>query len=148
MGKSLSYSAVATMREVAARLRVCCFGALFFVFLLQGGMASAQGVDDVPLLGDAIGRVKSHIYADPLSVSGQLGSTLTASWNNTDLHHTAPFSLTAYGNFNINIYGFSIPININFLDVSATTFTFRGPRSPSTPRRRGSAGRCTWARAT
>ena len=127
MGKSLSYSAVAAMREVAARLRVCCFGALFFVFLLQGGMASAQGVDDVPLLGDAMGRVKSHIYADPLSVSGQLGSTLTASWNNTDLHHTAPFSLTAYGNFNINIYGFSIPININFLDVSATTFTFPRP---------------------
>lgn len=97
------------------------------LFLSPAAVVRGQGVDDVPVLGDAIGRVKSHIYADPLSVSGSLGSSLTASWNNADLHNTAPFSLTAYGNFNINIYGFSIPININFLDVSATKFTFPRP---------------------
>lgn len=71
----------------------------------------------------AVDRVKSHIMADPLSISGSLGSSLTASWNNADLHNTAPFSFTAYGNFNINIYGFSIPININFLDIRATQYS-------------------------
>ena len=75
----------------------------------------------------AVDKVKSHIMADPLTVSGSLGGSMTSSWNNADLHNTAPFSLTAYGNFNINIYGFSIPININFLDVSATQFTFPRP---------------------
>ena len=72
-------------------------------------------------------RVKSHIMSDPLTVSGSLGGSMTSSWNNADLHNTAPFSLTAYGNFNINIYGFSIPININFLDISATQFSLSRP---------------------
>lgn len=74
-----------------------------------------------------VDKAKSHIKADPLTISGSLGGSMTSSWNNADLHNTAPFSLTAYGNFNINIYDFSIPVNINFLDISATQFSLARP---------------------
>ena len=33
---------------------------------------------------------------DPLTLSGTVGTRVTSSWNNADLHYDSPFSATAY----------------------------------------------------
>lgn len=74
-------------------------------------------------------NVKKHISADPLTISGSLGGSLQASYNNKDIYSgSSPFAVTAYANFNVGIYGFNIPININLLNVSATQFSFPHPQ--------------------
>ena len=64
---------------------------------------------------------------DPLTVSGSVGTQLTSSWNNADLHYNSPFSTTAYANMILNIYGISIPMSVNWINVSAEQFTFPKP---------------------
>lgn len=64
---------------------------------------------------------------DPLTVSGTVGTQLTSSWNNADLHYNSPFSLTAYADMTFNIYGVSIPMNINLINVSGKQFDFSEP---------------------
>ena len=64
---------------------------------------------------------------DPLTVSGTVGTQLTSSWNNADLHYNSPFSTTAYANMTFNLYGISIPMSLNMVNVSAEQFTFPKP---------------------
>lgn len=64
---------------------------------------------------------------DPLTVSGSVGTGLTSSWNNADLHYNSPFSTTAYANMTFNVYGISIPVSVNWINVSAEQFTFPKP---------------------
>ena len=74
-------------------------------------------------------KVKSHIEADPLTISGQVGGSLQMTYNNRDVYSSSsPFAATAYANFVIGVYGFSIPVNINLLNVSSTQFTFPRPQ--------------------
>ena len=42
---------------------------------------------------------------DPLTVSGTVGTQLTSSWNNADLHYNSPFSTVTYANMIFNVYG-------------------------------------------
>jgi len=65
--------------------------------------------------------------ADPLTVSGTVGTQITSSWNNADLHYNSPFSTTAYANMTFNVYGISIPMSLNFINVSAEQFAFDKP---------------------
>ena len=51
---------------------------------------------------------------DPLTVSGTVGTQLTSSWNNADLHYNSPFSTIAYANMTFNVYGISVPMSVNF----------------------------------
>ena len=39
-----------------------------------------------------------NTLVDPLTVSGTVGTQITSSWNNADLHYTSPFSAIAYAN--------------------------------------------------
>ena len=64
---------------------------------------------------------------DPLTVSGTVGTQLTSSWNNADLHYNSPFSTSTYANMTFNVYGISIPISVNLINVSAEQFTFPRP---------------------
>ena len=64
---------------------------------------------------------------DPLTVSGTVGTQITSSWNNADLHYNSPFSAIAYANTTFNIYGISVPMSLNFINVSAEQFTFPKP---------------------
>ena len=64
---------------------------------------------------------------DPLTVSGTVGTQITSSWNNADLHYNSPFSATAYANMIFNLYGISIPMNVTFVNVSAKQFAFSKP---------------------
>ena len=64
---------------------------------------------------------------DPLTVSGTVGTQLTSSWNNADLHYNSPFSAVAYANMTFNVYGISIPMSVNLINVSAEQFTFPRP---------------------
>ena len=64
---------------------------------------------------------------DPLTVSGTVGTQITSSWNNADLHYNSPFSAIAYANTTFNVYGISIPMSVNFINVSAEQFTFPKP---------------------
>ena len=64
---------------------------------------------------------------DPLTVSGSVGTQITSSWNNADLHYNSPFSAVAYANTIFNIYGISIPMSVNFINVSAKQFGFADP---------------------
>ena len=65
--------------------------------------------------------------ADPLTVSGTVGTQVTSSWNNADLHYNSPFSTTAYADMIFNIYGISVPMSVNMINVSAEQFTFPKP---------------------
>ena len=64
---------------------------------------------------------------DPLTVSGTVGTQLTSSWNNADLHYNSPFSTSTYANMTFNVYGISIPMSVNLINVSAEQFTFPKP---------------------
>ena len=79
--------------------------------------------------GQIVSKIKSHIEADPLTFSGSVGTTLQSLFNNRDVYAAgSPFALTAYANFNIGIYGFNIPININLMNIAATQFSFPRPQ--------------------
>jgi hypothetical protein len=64
---------------------------------------------------------------DPLTVSGTVGTQLTSSWNNADLHYNSPFSTSTYANMTFNVYGISVPMSVNLINVSAEQFTFPKP---------------------
>ena len=64
---------------------------------------------------------------DPLTVSGTVGTQITSSWNNADLHYTSPFSAIAYANATFNVYGISVPMSVNLINVSAEQFTLSRP---------------------
>ena len=73
-------------------------------------------------------KAKRETLVDPLTVSGTVGTQLTSSWNNVDLHFNAPFSALAYANMTFNIYGVCIPVTVNYITVSATPFDFSNPK--------------------
>ncbi len=88
--------------------------------MLMGSMAAHAQI---------VSKIKSHIEADPLTFSGSMGTTLQSLFNNRDVYSSgSPFALTAYANFNIGIYGFNIPININLMNIAATQFSFPRPQ--------------------
>ncbi len=64
---------------------------------------------------------------DPLTVSGTVGTQLTSSWNNADLHYNSPFSTITYANMIFNVYGISVPLSVNLINVSAKPFAFSRP---------------------
>ena len=64
---------------------------------------------------------------DPLTVSGTVGTSITSSWNNADLHYSAPFSTTAYADMTLNLYGISVPMSVNLINTSAEQFAFEKP---------------------
>lgn len=70
---------------------------------------------------------EQNTIADPLTVSGTVGTQLTSSWNNADLHYNSPFSAIAYANMTFNVYGISIPMSVNFINVSDKQFAFSDP---------------------
>lgn len=73
-------------------------------------------------------KAKRQTFVDPLTVSGTVGTQITSSWNNADLHHNAPFSALAYANMTFNVYGVCIPVTVNYINVSARQFDFSHPR--------------------
>ncbi len=64
---------------------------------------------------------------DPLTVSGSVGTQITSSWNNADLHYNSPFSAVGYANLTFNVYGVSVPMSLNFINVSDKQFSFSDP---------------------
>lgn len=64
---------------------------------------------------------------DPLTISGSVGTQITSSWNNADLHYNSPFSAVGYANMTLNLYGISIPMSVNFINVNAKQFNFSEP---------------------
>ena len=64
---------------------------------------------------------------DPLTVSGTVGTQVTSSWNNADLHYNSPFSTIAYANMIYNVYGISVPMSVNVINVSDKPFSFSKP---------------------
>jgi len=75
-------------------------------------------------------RAQSSEYqtvVDPLTVSGTVGTQLTSSWNNADLHYNSPFSTITYANMIFNVYGISVPMSVNLINVSAKPFAFSRP---------------------
>ena len=64
---------------------------------------------------------------DPLTISGEVGTEITSSWNNTDTYYNTPFSATAYADMTFNLYGISIPLSLHFVNTSANQFAFSKP---------------------
>lgn len=94
--------------------------------IMMSILPSAKAQDFVD---DVKNKVKSHTQADPFTVSGTLGAAMDVSWNNQDVYSNhVPFSSTAYANLNFNIYGFSIPLSIDLLNVSMDQFSFPRPQ--------------------
>ena len=89
----------------------------FLCFLLWFGLP-------LSLMAQNSGR---QTIVDPLTVSGTVGTEVTSSWNNADLHYNSPFSTTAYANMIFNVYGVSIPMSVNLINVSAEQFNFSKP---------------------
>lgn len=98
------------MRRYIRFLIFFCFSLLFGLPLTLVGQDSEQ-----------------QTVVDPLTVSGTVGTQLTSSWNNADLHYNSPFSTTAYANMTFNVYGISIPMSVNLINVSAEQFAFSKP---------------------
>lgn len=95
------------MRINASKSALMLFVGL--TLLLLGSTGNAQnGLKD---------RWNAHKNADPLVISGSLGSSLSDQWSNNQ-YSSSPFAFAAYANLNFNVYGFNIPLNFNFLDVS------------------------------
>lgn len=63
-------------------------------------------------------RWREHREADPLVLTGTLGASISDQWSNSE-YSSSPLALAAYANLNFKLYGFNIPLNFNFLDVSA-----------------------------
>ena len=64
---------------------------------------------------------------DPLTVSGTVGTQITSSWNNSEVHYNTPFSTTAYADMTFNVYGISIPMTLNLVNTNAKQFAFSKP---------------------
>lgn len=97
-----------------------CVRVIILGVVLMGSVSAQAQIKD---------KIKSHIEADPLTFSGSVGTTLQSLFNNRDVYSAgSPFALTAYANFNIGIYGFNIPININLMNIAATQFSFPRPQ--------------------
>ena len=95
-------------------------GVIFAGLMMMIGTVSQAQIKD---------KIMSHVEADPLTFSGSVGTTLQSLYNNRDIYSSgSPFALTAYANFNIGIYGFNIPININLMNIAATQFSFPRPQ--------------------
>lgn len=90
---------------------------LFFCFVLLFGFSLTSKAQDSEL----------QTVVDPLTVSGTVGTQLTSSWNNADLHYNSPFSALAYANMTYNIFGISVPMSVNLINVSAEQFAFSEP---------------------
>ena len=69
------------------------FFLIFLCFLLMFGLPLTSVAQDS----------ERHTIVDPLTVSGTVGTQLTSSWNNVDLHYNTPFSTTAYANMIFNV---------------------------------------------
>lgn len=98
------------MKRYLLFLNFLCFSLLF-------GLPVASMAQDT----------ERQTLVDPLTVSGTVGSQITSSWNNADLHYNSPFSAIAYANMTFNAYGISIPMSVNLINVSAEQFTFSQP---------------------
>ncbi len=70
---------------------------------------------------------EQQTITDPLTISGSVGTQITSSWNNADLHYNSPFSAIGYANMTLNVYGISIPMSINFINVNSKQFNFSEP---------------------
>ena len=68
-----------------------------------------------------------HSIVDPLTASGTVGTEITSSWNSTDQYYNTPFSTTAYANLIFNVFGISVPMNLNMINSSADQFSFSKP---------------------
>ena len=93
------------------------FFLIFLCFLLMFGLPLTSVAQDS----------ERQTIVDPLTVSGTVGTQLTSSWNNVDLHYNTPFSTTAYANMIFNVYGVSIPMSVNYINTSAEQFNFSDP---------------------
>lgn len=91
---------------------------LLLLCILGGGSAHGQ----------TWGELKKHIKADPLTISGNLGTSLQCIWGDNDTYASAsPFALTSHAYVNVNIYDFSIPIHVDLMNVSSVQFSFPMP---------------------
>lgn len=98
-------------------MKRCILFLTFLCFSLLLALPSASMAQDS----------EQKTIVDPLTVSGTVGTQITSSWNNADLHYNSPFSAIAYANTTFNVYGISIPMSVNFINVSAEQFTFPKP---------------------
>ena len=100
-----------------------------FFSIIAVSMALLLPIGAEAQIGQVKEAVMSHVEADPLTIGGQLGGEMNMSWNNQDIYgYSDPFAFAAYANFDIGIYGFHIPINLNLLNLSMTQFTFPHPQ--------------------
>lgn len=100
-----------------------------FFSIIAVSMALLLPIGAEAQIGQVKEAVMSHVEADPLTISGILGGEMNTSWNNQDIYgYSDPFAFSAYANFDIGIYGFHFPININLLNLSMTQFSFPHPQ--------------------
>ena len=72
-------------------------------------------------------RINQIKNADPLSISGNVGTSLGVSYN-SNYPGSTPFSGSIFANLNLNIYSFNLPISFYFIN-NTTSFTY--PQLPS-----------------
>lgn len=78
-------------------------------------------------LGSRAQNAERNTLVDPLTVSGTVGTQITSSWNNADLHYNSPFSTVSYADMIFNVYGIAVPMSVNLINVSAKQFSFAKP---------------------
>ena len=92
------------------------------LLLLAAGAARGQNI-----INDVRNRVDQVKKADPLVLSGQLGASISSNYSSLD-NTASPFATSTYANITLSVYGFSIPLSMNLLSISASQFSFPKPR--------------------
>lgn len=64
---------------------------------------------------------------DPLTLSGTVGTQIVSTWNSEGRNYSAPFAATAYADMTFNIYGVSVPMSVNLINVDSRQFSFSKP---------------------
>jgi len=75
-------------------------------------------------IGQRINQIKN---SDPLSISGNVGTSLGVSYN-SNYPGSTPFSGSIFANLNLNIYSFNLPLSFYFVN---NTTSFNYPQLPT-----------------
>ena len=81
----------------------------------------------VPVHAQIRQRIEQIKNSDPLTISGNVGTSLGVSYN-SNYPGSTPFSGSIFANLNLNIYSFNLPISFYFVN-NTTSFSY--PQLPS-----------------
>lgn len=82
----------------------------------------------LPTQGQIRDRIDKIKNSDPLTISGNVGTSLGVSYNSNNTTTATPFTGSIFANLRLNIYSFSLPFSFYFVN-NTTSFSY--PQAPT-----------------